>query len=351
MTATGMATEMGNGPGCSGRPRRSRPLQREVDRIGRALGIAVIVIALVVVTAIVLTSDLEDASDVVSVLLVGVSLAVAAVPEGCCRPVRRARARRAAHGQAAGDREAALVRGDARLGLGRLLGQDGNADEERDDDREGRHRLGRGRRHGQRLPARGRAPRRRPPARGSVLLDEVAVLVGEASRTTPLREEGRRVDDPGRSDRGRLPRRGGEGRGIARGARGPLRARRRGAVRRAQADEHGRARPRRRAGPRRRDQGRPDVLLARCTSERVAGEVHPLTGVRREDILTVVERLADQALRTLAVAYRPLPDGAGAQQDESLERSSSPRRRGSSTRRGRRRGRRSPRRPRPGSGC
>ena len=48
--------------------------------------------------------------------------------------------------------------------------------------------------------------------------------------------------------------------------------------------------------------------------------MHPLTEVRREDILTVVERLADQALRTLAVAYRPLPDGAGAQQDESLER-------------------------------
>lgn len=41
-----------------------------------------IAIAAAVVTAILLTADLEDASDLVSVLLVGVSLAVAAVPEG-----------------------------------------------------------------------------------------------------------------------------------------------------------------------------------------------------------------------------------------------------------------------------
>ena len=47
-----------------------------------AHGIAVIAIAVVVVTAILLTSDIDTASDVVSVLLVGVALAVAAVPEG-----------------------------------------------------------------------------------------------------------------------------------------------------------------------------------------------------------------------------------------------------------------------------
>ena len=46
------------------------------------LGVAVIVIAIVVVGAILLTADIEEASDLVDVLLVGVSLAVAAVPEG-----------------------------------------------------------------------------------------------------------------------------------------------------------------------------------------------------------------------------------------------------------------------------
>ena len=83
VTATAMATEMGNVARLLGRTEAQRtPLQREVDRIGRMLGIAVIVIAAVVVGAILLTADLRTASDLVSVLLVGVSLAVAAVPEG-----------------------------------------------------------------------------------------------------------------------------------------------------------------------------------------------------------------------------------------------------------------------------
>ena len=83
VTATGMATEIGNVARLLGRTEEVRtPLQREVERIGRMLGLAVIVIAVVVVTTILLTADIEDASDLVEVLLVGVSLAVAAVPEG-----------------------------------------------------------------------------------------------------------------------------------------------------------------------------------------------------------------------------------------------------------------------------
>ena len=83
VTATGMATEMGKVARLLGRTEQQvTPLQREVDRIGRALGVAVIVIAIVVVGAILLTAELEEASDLVDVLLVGVSLAVAAVPEG-----------------------------------------------------------------------------------------------------------------------------------------------------------------------------------------------------------------------------------------------------------------------------
>ena len=50
VTATGMATEMGNVARLLGRTEEQRtPLQREVDRIGRMLGIAVIAIAVVVV--------------------------------------------------------------------------------------------------------------------------------------------------------------------------------------------------------------------------------------------------------------------------------------------------------------
>jgi hypothetical protein len=41
--------------------------------------------------------------------------------------------------------------------------------------------------------------------------------------------------------------------------------------------------------------GAPDVLLARCTHERVAGEVRSLTDARRAEIAGDVERLADGA--------------------------------------------------------
>jgi P-type Ca2+ transporter type 2C len=83
VTATGMSTQMGNVARLLGATEeQDTPLQREVDRIGRTLGIAVVVIASVVATAILFTSDIDEASDLVDVLLVGVSLAVAAVPEG-----------------------------------------------------------------------------------------------------------------------------------------------------------------------------------------------------------------------------------------------------------------------------
>ena len=65
--------------------------------------------------------------------------------------------------------------------------------------------------------------------------------------------------------------------------------------------------------------GAQDVLLARCTAARVAGDVRPLTDEDRRRVLAMVDRLAGLALRTLAVAYRPLENGQ-ARPDESLER-------------------------------
>src|SRR3990167_6838008 len=57
-------------------------LQAEVAHLGKVLGIAALAIACVVVVTILLISDIQGAADVVTVLLLGVSLAVAAVPEG-----------------------------------------------------------------------------------------------------------------------------------------------------------------------------------------------------------------------------------------------------------------------------
>ncbi|MBC7481806.1 MAG: HAD-IC family P-type ATPase, partial [Rhizobacter sp.] len=83
VTATGMATEMGSiAQMLEATQEEPTPLEKEVARIGRTLGIAVVIIAVVVVATILLMSDIRSAADVVPVLLLGVSLAVAAVPEG-----------------------------------------------------------------------------------------------------------------------------------------------------------------------------------------------------------------------------------------------------------------------------
>lgn len=52
--------------------------------------------------------------------------------------------------------------------------------------------------------------------------------------------------------------------------------------------------------------GAPDVLLGYCTRIAVGGAVRPLTEGDRQTILATVERLSGEAYRTLGQAYRPL---------------------------------------------
>jgi calcium-translocating P-type ATPase len=66
--------------------------------------------------------------------------------------------------------------------------------------------------------------------------------------------------------------------------------------------------------------GAPDVLLARCTHVRVGAEVRELDEARRGRILADVDALSDEALRTLAVAYRALEAGEETAGDDALER-------------------------------
>ena len=83
VTATGMATEMGRVAAMLDATTPSpTPLEQQVGHLGRMLGIAVVAIAAVVVGPILLISHPRNAADVVEVLLLGVALAVAAVPEG-----------------------------------------------------------------------------------------------------------------------------------------------------------------------------------------------------------------------------------------------------------------------------
>ena len=83
VTATGMATEIGAIASLLKEVKdEPTPLEKEITHIGRLLGIAVIIITVIVVGTILLISDIQTTSDVVGVLLFGVALAVAAVPEG-----------------------------------------------------------------------------------------------------------------------------------------------------------------------------------------------------------------------------------------------------------------------------
>ncbi len=83
VTATGMRTEMGRIAGLlRDTPDESTPLQRELDRTGKVLGLVVIAIAVVMVVTIILVENVRGAAALFDVLIVGVALAVAAVPEG-----------------------------------------------------------------------------------------------------------------------------------------------------------------------------------------------------------------------------------------------------------------------------
>ena len=83
VTATGMQTQMGRIAGMlEATPDEATPLQKELDRVGRLLGVAVIVIAMVMIGTILLFEDVQGFAAIFDVLILGVALAVAAVPEG-----------------------------------------------------------------------------------------------------------------------------------------------------------------------------------------------------------------------------------------------------------------------------
>ena len=122
-------------------PDEATPLQRELDRTGKILGLVVVAIAVVMIVTIVVVEDVRGAGALFDVLILGVALAVAAVPEGLPAVVTAVLVdRRAAHGAAQRHRQAPGRRRDARLGHRHRVGQDRHAHEERDDGARGRHR-------------------------------------------------------------------------------------------------------------------------------------------------------------------------------------------------------------------
>ena len=325
VTATGMATEMGNVARLLGRTEaQATPLQREIDRIGRMLGIAVIAIAAVVVGAILLSADLRTASDLVSVLLIGVSLAVAAVPEGLpavlsvvlALGVQRMARQRAivkklssveTLGSASvicSDKTGTLTKNE--MTIEKVVTGTGEVDV-----------TGSGYRPDGDLLVDGR------PLDDPALLDEVRAVLeaGSLANDAVLREIDGEWTIQGDPTEAAFLVAEAKVEGLTERRR--ARFERVGEVpftseRKLMTTMH---------ADREREsdiavvtKGAPDMLLARCTEERLGGRVRPLSEARRSEILTTIDRLGDLALRTLAVAYRSLPADKPLPEDESVER-------------------------------
>jgi Ca2+-transporting ATPase len=78
-----MLTEIGRIAGLLKQtPDEATPLQRELDRTGKLLGLVVVIIAVVMSVTIIVVEDVHGASALFDVLILAVALAVAAVPEG-----------------------------------------------------------------------------------------------------------------------------------------------------------------------------------------------------------------------------------------------------------------------------
>ncbi len=324
VTTTGMGTEMGRIAGLLSQTEEvETPLQREIDWVGRTLGVAVVVIAVVVVGAILATSEIQGASDVVDVLLVGVSLAVAAVPEGLpavlsvvlALGVQRMAAKNAivknlssveTLGSASvicSDKTGTLTRNE--MTIVRLVTHAGEV-----------HVTGSGYAPEGELLAGGR-----PLGDGAAQAEARIVLSGGSlANDASLRQEDGRwvvVGDPTDAAFLVAERKAGfhEERNIRfeRVAEVPFTSERM-LMSTLQTDAY-------------HDdrvavvtKGAPDVLLARCTHEQVEHGSQPLDDDRRRRILAKVDELADEALRTLGVAYRPLDDKAPDDVGEGVER-------------------------------
>jgi Ca2+-transporting ATPase len=309
VTDTGPRTELGRIAGTLSETEDvETPLQRELDRVGKRLGIAVVAIAIAMSATILATENVRSASDLVSVLLVGVSLAVAAVPEGLTAittivlslgTLRMARrnviVRKLSAVETLGsttvicsDKTGTLTKNE--MTVRAVVTASGAVDLTGT----GYDPAGEVRRDGQ-------------PIADPALLEEVerTLASGELASNAALIRQGDRWAVQGDPTEGALV----------------VAARKLGA-----AAERFRARfPRfgevpfsserklmstahedvERAGHALvLSKGAPDVLLARCTDEQVGGGTRPLTGGRREEIARAVERLGASALRTLGVAYR-----------------------------------------------
>ncbi|MCY7314996.1 MAG: cation-translocating P-type ATPase [Rubrivivax sp.] len=330
VTATGMSTQMGQVAALlEATTAEPTPLEKEVARIGRTLGLAVVGIAVVVVATILLVSETRTVGDVVHVLLLGVALAVAAVPEGLpaiLSVVLALGVQRMAKWHAVVKNLSSVET----LGSASVICSDKTGTLTRSEMTIERVMTASGETH---VSGVGYAPEGRVEHDGAELADgplraeNVVVLSGGSlAGNADLRQAAggmweihgdpteaaflvaERKLEQGRISERRMQR-------FERIGEIPFTSERKLMSTIERDHEHA-------------DEvvvitkGAPDVLLGRCNRARVGLDVVALDEALRTRLLADVDTLTDAALRTLAVAYRPLDtgeDAAAATPAESLE--------------------------------
>ncbi len=326
VVATAMRTELGRIAGMlEATPKETTPLQKELARVGRLLALVVVAIAVVMIATILLVGEVRGVSAVFDVLILGVALAVAAVPEGLPAVVTAV----LSLGVQRMARRNAIVRHLAAvetLGAADVIASDKTGTLTRNEmtvravvTASGRIGFG----------GTGYAPRgdvRREgggPIEGPLRLELVrALAAADRANNAVLQEHGGRWTVQGDPTEGALivaARKAGlDDEALAarfvRVAEVPF-----SSERKLMSTIHTDAE--REPWLRALTKGAPDVLLARCSGELVGETVRPLAPERRAEILAINDGLAGEALRTLGVAFRSVPRDALAREelDERVE--------------------------------
>jgi Ca2+-transporting ATPase len=334
VTATGMHTQMGRVAGMlESAPTETTPLQKELARVGKLLGVVVIAIAIVMIGTIILLEDVRGLAALFSVFILGVALAVAAVPEGLPAVVtavlalgvqrmakRNAIVRHLASVETLGsatviatDKTGTLTRNE--MTVRAVITASGRVDFSG---------TGYGPGGGVKRHAGDETPASEGVVDGPLRVElERALSVGDRANNAALREQGGRWSVQGDPTEGALL----------------VAAHKAGLTEEALSARFERVgevpfsserklmsailKDEQRGGALRVfTKGAPDVLLSRCTHELVGLEARSLSDARRAQISRYNEGLAREALRTLGVAYRTLPPGFELEngEDSSLER-------------------------------
>jgi magnesium-transporting ATPase (P-type) len=324
VTATGMGTEMGAiAHLLESTPDEATPLQKEMHQIGRMLGLAVIAISIVVVGTVWLTTHIRSLHDAVAVLMLGVSLAVAAVPEGLPAILSLVLAlgvqRMARHNAIVKKLSSVETLGSASVictdKTGTLTRLEMTI--ERAMTASGRSQVG-----GVGYAPAGEVRHLGQILQGGLVHSEHVVLLsgGSLAGNADLRQEADGTwvvqGDPTEAAFLVAERKLGlherRGRRFERIGEIPFSSERKMMSTVVIDHEHGDERIL-------VSKGAPDVLLAHCTRVRVGMDVLALTDELRARALADVDEMSDAALRTLSVAYRPLAPGEDARIDAALE--------------------------------